>query len=53
MPQVDDFKEFIADWFRDAEAVMAIQNLLDLEDEITRDITLDFLVREIVTIIKS
>jgi hypothetical protein len=32
---------------------MAIQNLLDLEDEITRDITLDFLVREIVTIIKS
>jgi hypothetical protein len=32
---------------------MAIQNLLDLEDEITRDLTLDFLVREVVGIIKS
>jgi hypothetical protein len=32
---------------------MAIQNLLDLEDEIIRDLTLDFLVREVVEIIKS
>lgn len=32
---------------------MAIQNLLDLEDEIVRDLTLDFLVREIVEVIKS
>lgn len=32
---------------------MAIQNLLDLEDEIVRDLTLDFLAREIVEIIRS
>jgi hypothetical protein len=32
---------------------MAIQNLLDLEDEITRDLTLDFLVREVVSIVKT
>jgi len=32
---------------------MAIQNLLDLEDEIVRDLTLDFLVREIVEVIKA
>lgn len=31
---------------------MAIQNLLDLEDEIVRDLTLDFLVREIVDVVK-
>jgi hypothetical protein len=32
---------------------MALQNLLDLEDEIVRDLTLDFLIKEIVEIIKS
>ena len=32
---------------------MAIQNLLDEQDEIVRDLTLDFLVREIVEVIKS
>ena len=32
---------------------MAIQNLLDLEDEIVRDLTLDFLVREIVGVVKG
>jgi len=32
---------------------MAIQNLLDLEDEITRDLTLDFLVREVVSVVKT
>lgn len=31
---------------------MAVQNLLDLEDEIVRDLTLDFLVREIVEVVK-
>jgi hypothetical protein len=30
-----------------------MQNLLDLEDEIVRDLTLDFLAREIVEIVKS
>jgi len=32
---------------------MAIQNLLDLEDEIVRDLTLDFIVREIVEVTKN
>jgi len=32
---------------------MAIQNLLDLEDEITRDVTLDALVTKIVSIVKT
>ena len=30
-----------------------MQNLLDLEDEIVRDLTLDFLVKEVVSIVKS
>jgi len=32
---------------------MAIQNLLDLEDEIVRDLTLDYIIREIVDIVKG
>jgi len=32
---------------------MALQNLLDLEDEIVRDLSLDFLVKEVVAIVKS
>jgi hypothetical protein len=32
---------------------MAIQNLLDMEDEITRDLVLDFLVKEILAFIKE
>jgi len=32
---------------------MAIQNLLDLEDEITRDLTLDTVIREVVSIVKA
>lgn len=32
---------------------MAIQNLFDLDDEITRDLVLDFLVKEIVALIKE
>ena len=32
---------------------MALQNLLDLDDEIVRDLTLDFLVKEIVAVVKT
>jgi hypothetical protein len=32
---------------------MMIQNLLDSEDEIVRDLTLDFLAKEIVAVVKS
>lgn len=53
MPQVEDFKDFMNDWFKDSEATMMIQSLLDLEDEIVRDLTLDFLTKEIVSIIRS
>jgi F-type H+-transporting ATPase subunit alpha len=53
MVQVDDFKEFLNDWFKDPEATAIIQSLLDLEDEIVRDISLDFLAKEIVLAVKS
>jgi len=49
--QVEEFKEFINDWFADNEATTAIENLLDLEDEIVRDITLDFLIKQITAVI--
>jgi hypothetical protein len=32
---------------------MAIQNLLDLDDEIVRDLSLDFLAKELVSIVKT
>jgi hypothetical protein len=32
---------------------MAIQNLLDLDDEIVRDLSLDFLAKELVSIVKA
>ena len=51
--QVDDFKQFISDWFQDSEATVALQNLLDLEDEITRDSTLDLLLCKVVNIIEA
>jgi hypothetical protein len=30
---------------------MAVQNLLDLEEEIVRDLTLDFIIKEIVKVV--
>lgn len=51
--EVDDFKEFIIDWFNDEEATMAFENLLDLDDEITRDLVMDEVIRSIVNIIKQ
>jgi hypothetical protein len=32
---------------------MSLQNLFDLEDEITRDLVLDFLVKEILVVIRG
>ena len=49
LPQVEEFKEVALDWFADAEDRLALENLFDLEDEITRDIVLDHTVREIVS----
>jgi len=46
--QVVEFKALVTEWFEDEEAVLAIQNLLDLDDEITRDLTLDFVIRSII-----
>ena len=48
LPQVDEFKEVALDWFASAEDRQALENVFDLEDEITRDLTLDYVVREIV-----
>lgn len=54
LPQVDEFKEIALDWFNNVEDRQALENIFDLEDEITRDITLDYIVREIVSdIIKN
>lgn len=46
--QVDEFKEIALDWFSSVEDRQALENVFDLEDEITRDLTLDYIVREIV-----
>jgi len=54
LPQVDEFKEIAYDWFNNIEDRQALENLFDLEDEIVRDLTLDYIVREIVSdIIKN
>ena len=54
LTQVDEFKEIALDWFNNAEDRPALENLFDLDDEIVRDITLDSIVREIVSdIIKN
>jgi F-type H+-transporting ATPase subunit alpha len=49
LPQVEEFKEVALDWFNNLEDRQALENLFELEDEITRDITLDYIVREVVT----
>jgi len=48
LPQVDEFKEIVFDWFNNVEDRQALESLFDLEDEIVRDLTLDYTVREIV-----
>ena len=48
LPQVEEFKEVILDWFSTEDYAAGLQNLYELEDEITRDIVLDYLVRAIV-----
>jgi F-type H+-transporting ATPase subunit alpha len=49
LEQVDEFKEFIIDWFNDEEAATAFANVLDMDDEVTRDLVLDVVVRDIVS----
>jgi len=46
--QVQDVKEVIGDWFEDEEGYVIMENLFMMEDEITRDLTLDFIVKELV-----
>jgi len=54
LAQVEEFKDVAIDWFNDSEDRQALENLFELDDEITRDVTLDYVVREIVTdIIKN
>lgn len=48
LEQVDEFKDVISDWFSMEEDKMALENLFELEDEIVRDLTLDYIVIEIV-----
>jgi len=48
LPQVDEFKEISLDWFGSVDDRQALENLFDLQDEIVRDVTLDYIVREIV-----
>jgi len=49
LPQVDEFKEILFDWFNSVDDREALENLFDLDDEIVRDLTLDYIVRVIVT----
>ena len=51
--QVEEFKEVIHDLFNTAEYALAVENLYALEDEIVRDLTLNYLVNEIVSEIKG
>jgi F-type H+-transporting ATPase subunit alpha len=53
LDQVEEFKEYITDWFGDVEATMALENVLDLEDEITRDLVLDMLMREVAALMQT
>jgi F-type H+-transporting ATPase subunit alpha len=47
--QVEEFKEMTSDWFNNEEDRLALENLLEIDDEITRDLTLDYIVRELTT----
>jgi F-type H+-transporting ATPase subunit alpha len=51
--QVEEFKEVILDLFHTNDYNLAMENLYELEDEITRDIVLDFIVQSIVDEIKT
>jgi F-type H+-transporting ATPase subunit alpha len=51
--QVDEFKEMIKDLFANEESALALENLYNLDDEIVRDITLDFLMKELVSEIQQ
>lgn len=54
LSQVEEFKEMTSDWFNDLDNKLALENLFELEDEITRDLTLDFIMKELTTeIIKN
>jgi len=48
LPQVEEFKEVILDWFSTEDYAQGLENLYELDDEITRDIVLDYLVRAVV-----
>jgi F-type H+-transporting ATPase subunit alpha len=48
LAQVEEFKEVMLDWFASPEETMALENLYELDDEIVRDLVLDFIVRSIV-----
>jgi F-type H+-transporting ATPase subunit alpha len=47
--QVDEFKDIINFMFSYEQNIFAYQNLLDMEDEITRDLTLDTILRNIIS----
>jgi len=54
LAQVEEFKEVVTDWFNITEDCEALENLFELDDEIVRDITLDYTIQEIVNdIIKN
>jgi F-type H+-transporting ATPase subunit alpha len=51
--QIREFKSTVRDIFENEESALAFVNLYELDDEIVRDLTLDFAVREIVDTIRS
>jgi len=48
LTQVDEFKEMISDLFGEEEQISAMENLYEMEDEITRDLVLDGIIKELI-----
>jgi F-type H+-transporting ATPase subunit alpha len=48
LDQVEEFKDIVSDWFSNADDYIILENLFEIEDEITRDLTLDYTVKNIV-----
>jgi F-type H+-transporting ATPase subunit alpha len=53
IPQVLDFKSTILEWFEEPEQTLAMENLYELDNEITRDLVLKDFITEIVELVRE
>jgi hypothetical protein len=51
--QIREFKSTVRDIFEDEESALAFVNLYELDDEIVRDLTLEFVIEQLTETIKS